>query len=67
MNGAIGIMILISIPAWYFYKADNFQKAFISSFFLFWFLTINHSAMRIAFPGFLYALCLMKITDDGSK
>ena len=66
-HGAIGILILIGliilpfINAW---QANNFQRAFLFSFFLFWFLTINHSAMRIAFPGFIYALSLMKVKDE---
>lgn len=66
-HGAIGIIILIGliflpfINAW---RANNFQRAFIFAFFLFWFLTINHSAMRIAFPGFIYALSLMKVQNE---
>ncbi len=69
-HGLIGIVILvilISIPIAHFYQSNNYQRAFISAFFIFWFLTINHSAMRIAFPGFIYALSLIKITDDGSE
>ena len=46
-----------------FFRADYFQKSFIISFYVLWFLTINHSAMRIALPGFIYALSLIKITD----
>ena len=68
-HGSIGVVILIIlvfIPLAHFFQSNNFQKAFIAAFFLFWFLTINHSAMRIAFPGFIYALSLMKITDDGN-
>ncbi|OIQ22706.1 O-antigen ligase [Lacinutrix sp. MedPE-SW] len=34
---------------------------FFYSFFLFWFLTINHSSMRIAAPAFIYSLCLLSI------
>ena len=30
-------------------------------FFLFWFLTINHAALRIAAPAFIYALSLIKV------
>jgi hypothetical protein len=66
-HGLIGIIILIiliSIPIVHFYESNNFQRAFISAFFLFWFLTINHSAMRVAFPGFLYAMSLIRITDN---
>ena len=30
----------------------------------FWFATINHSAMRIAAPAFLYALSLLTIVYE---
>ena len=40
------------------------KKAFTISFYLFWFLTINHSAMRIALPGFIYGLSLIRIVPD---
>ena len=69
-HGLIGVIILailFLIPILLFYKSNNYQRAFIASFFLFWFLTINHSAMRIAFPSFIYALSLIRITDDGNK
>lgn len=68
-HGLIGVVILIllfAIPIAHFRRSNSFQKAFIVSFFLFWFLTINHSAMRVAFPSFIYGLCLIRITDDGS-
>jgi hypothetical protein len=31
------------------------------SFLIFWLLTINHAAMRIAAPAFVYALSLLKV------
>ena len=68
-HGLLGVIILVmlfAIPIAHFRGSNNFQKAFIVSFFFFWFLTINHSAMRVAFPGFIYGLCLIIITDDGS-
>ncbi len=66
-HGSIGILILImllTIPLSHFYKSNNYQRAFLISFYIFWFLTISHSAMRIAFPGFIYGLSLIVITDD---
>lgn len=39
----------------------NFQKSFTVAFFLLWFLTVNHSAMRVVFPSFIYGLCLINI------
>ncbi|WP_298764353.1 O-antigen ligase [uncultured Polaribacter sp.] len=65
-HGIIGFFILImllTVPLFNFLRGDNFQKAFIISFYVIWFLTINHSAMRIAIPGFIYALSLIRITD----
>lgn len=69
-HGSIGILILvilISVPIAHFYQSNNFQRAFTIAFLLFWFLTINHSAMRIAFPGFIYALGLIRIIDDRNE
>ena len=60
--GLIILFILLGVPLFNFSRSNNFQKAFIISFYLLWFLTINHSAMRIALPGFIYALCLINIT-----
>lgn len=65
-HGFIGLVILIIllvVPLENFRFANNYQRAFLGAFYLFWLLTINHSAMRIAFPGFIYALSLIRITD----
>ena len=64
-HGLIGVfvlLILIFIPAKHILNQPFIAMAFLSSFLLFWFLTINHSAMRIAFPAFVYGLSLIKIT-----
>lgn len=66
-HGSIGIVILLILflkPFSHFRRLNRYQLAFSAAFFLFWFLTISHSAMRIAMPGFLYALCLLNIVDD---
>lgn len=66
-HGSIGIVILLILlvqPLLYIFKSNNFQRAFLSAFLLFWFLTICHSAMRIAFPSFIYALSLINIVDQ---
>ncbi|MCH3884999.1 O-antigen ligase family protein [Tenacibaculum aquimarinum] len=66
-HGLIGIIILIILfvpPLTHIYQSNNFQRAFLLSFLAFWFLTISHSAMRVAFPSFIYALSLIVITDD---
>ncbi|MDX6746055.1 O-antigen ligase family protein [Polaribacter sp. PL03] len=66
-HGYIGFFLLIMlliVPLFNFFRGDFYQKAFIISFYAIWFLTINHSAMRIALPGFIYALSLIKITEN---
>jgi hypothetical protein len=61
--GIVILLILILVPIEHFMKSSNYQRAFLLSFYAFWFLTINHSAMRVAFPGFIYGLSLIKITQ----
>ncbi|TVZ54870.1 O-antigen ligase-like membrane protein [Lutibacter sp. Hel_I_33_5] len=66
-HGMIGIIILFILfffPIKILYNSNNYQKAFLLSFFLFWFLTISHSGMRIAFPGFIYGLSLIYIKHE---
>lgn len=66
-HGFFGVLILLILfitPLWGIIEANNFQRGFLIAFFLLWFLTINHSAMRIAFPGFIYGLCLINIVED---
>ncbi|GGG99499.1 ligase [Polaribacter pacificus] len=63
-HGLIGLILLILllfIPLENIWFSNNYQRAFLISFYVFWFFTINHSAMRIAFSGFVYALSLIKI------
>ncbi len=62
--GFILLLLLIFVPMFNFFRSDLYGKAFIISFYSLWFLTINHSAMRIALPGFIYALSLIRITED---
>ncbi len=65
-HGGIGVILLgllIIMPLSNFFRSNNYQKGFIIAFYSFWFLTINHSAMRIAFPGFIYAISLVIITN----
>lgn len=42
-------------------RLRNKSNIYFYSFFLFWFLTINHSAMRIAAPAFIYGLSLLNV------
>ena len=62
MLGVVAIFILIFVPIifWTKFKNNYYFLAFLG----FWFLTINHSAMRIALPAFVYGLALLYIVDD---
>lgn len=58
--GVICLLILLITPLVFYF--NNKQHIFLLSFFIFWLLTINHAAMRIAAPAFIYALTLLKLT-----
>ena len=60
--GIFAILIVFLTPIFRFLSFH--QNVFIFSFFLFWFLTINHSAMRIAAPAYIYGLTLLTITSE---
>lgn len=60
--GIVALLILILVPIRHMFKQSYLARAFLASFLIFWFLTINHSAMRIAFPGFIYGLSVAAIT-----
>jgi O-antigen ligase len=57
--GLLGLLILFLTPI-VLYMSDRTQ-IFALVFMTFWLLTINHAAMRIAAPAFVYALALLKI------
>lgn len=57
--GVMGLAILIFTPVILY--IDNKQHFFFFSMLVFWLLTINHAAMRLAAPGFVYALSLLKV------
>ena len=59
MFGIIALLILIITPLLTF--ARNRKNIYLIPFFIFWLLTINHAAMRLAAPAFVYALCLLHI------
>ena len=60
--GVVAILILISVPIIFWTKFKN--NYYFLAFLAFWFLTINHSAMRIALPAFVYGLALLYIVDE---
>ncbi|MCF6280157.1 MAG: O-antigen ligase family protein [Flavobacteriaceae bacterium] len=61
MIGVLILLLLIFIPIFNAWPQPAYAKAFLAAFFIFWFLTINHSAMRVSFPGFIYGLSLIRI------
>lgn len=64
-HGTMGILALLIVfftPIFLF--LDNKQHIFMFSFLFFWLLTINHAAMRIAAPAFVYSLSLLKVFMD---
>ncbi|WP_198012048.1 O-antigen ligase family protein [Gillisia sp. CAL575] len=60
--GLTAILILIFVPIVFWFKFKN--NYYFLAFLAFWFLTINHSAMRIALPAFVYGLALLYIVDE---
>ncbi|GAA3567476.1 O-antigen ligase family protein [Snuella lapsa] len=60
--GIVIIMILIIKPMGY--RTSNKRNYFFYAFLAFWFATINHSGMRIAAPGLLYAFALLNVVPE---
>jgi len=63
--GVLGLFILFATPL--FLYLDNNHNIYLLSFIVFWILTINHAAMRIAAPAFVYALSLLKVVVINEK
>ena len=63
--GILGLMILFITPIVLY--TNNKYNIYILCFVLFWLLTINHAAMRIAAPAFIYSLSLLKVTLNEEK
>ncbi|MCR8666348.1 O-antigen ligase family protein [Aestuariibaculum sp. M13] len=64
-HGLLGILafsILLLTPL--VFRTRDRSNLLFFSFYFFWFLTINHSSMRIAAPAFIYALSLLHIKHD---
>lgn len=57
--GLLAFSILLIAPLLFRLKTKS--NIFFYSCYIFWFLTINHSSMRIAAPAFVYGLCLLDI------
>lgn len=57
--GVLGLLILIFTPLVLYF--ENKFNMFLLCFVAFWFLTINHAAMRTAIPAFVYSLSLLNV------
>ncbi|MFH7018024.1 O-antigen ligase family protein [Flavobacterium sp. FlaQc-47] len=57
--GIFGLVLLFITPIIIY--VNNRQHLYFFSFFVFWMLTINHAAMRIAAPAFVYGLSLLLV------
>lgn len=69
-HGGIGLIILgllILVPLYQIKQQSYLAKAFLSAFFVIWFLTINHSAMRVALPAFFYGLSTIQLMKKDSE
>lgn len=62
LMGILALLIVLFTP--FFLYLDNKQNIYMFSLLLFWLLTINHAAMRIAAPAFVYSLSLLKVYMD---
>jgi O-antigen ligase/polysaccharide polymerase Wzy-like membrane protein len=61
-HGALGVMmLLILFVTPIFLHMDNRKNFFMFPILFFWLLTINHAAMRIAAPAFVYSLALLNV------
>ncbi|HEY6143488.1 MAG TPA: O-antigen ligase family protein [Flavobacterium sp.] len=57
--GIMGLIILLFTPL--FLYLENKFNMYLLCFVVFWFLTINHAAMRTAAPAFVYSLSLLNV------
>ena len=60
LMGILSILVLIITPL--IFRIKDRSNLYTYSFLAFWFLTINHSSMRIAAPAFIYGLSVLSIT-----
>lgn len=57
--GIVGLLLLFFTPLSLY--VENKFNMFLMCFLAFWFLTINHAAMRTAAPAFVYSLSLLNV------
>ncbi|TRX13496.1 O-antigen ligase family protein [Flavobacterium gawalongense] len=63
--GIFALLILFFTPL--FLYLENKFNMFLLCFIVFWFLTINHAAMRTAAPAFVYSLSLLNVQLGGGS
>ncbi|PWA07487.1 O-antigen ligase family protein [Flavobacterium psychrotolerans] len=63
--GVLGLIILFATPLVLY--MDNNNNVYLLCFILFWIMTINHAAMRLAAPAFIYSLSLLKVAFNEEK
>ncbi|MCT8340032.1 O-antigen ligase family protein [Flavobacteriaceae bacterium TK19130] len=61
--GALGILMIAPLA----FRLRNRSNIYFFSFYVFWFLTINHSSMRLAAPAFMYGLILIAVVKPNAK
>ncbi|WP_144669713.1 O-antigen ligase family protein [Dokdonia sp. Hel_I_53] len=67
-HGILGVVILAILSIYpLIYRSRNRRNYLFYSALGFWFLTINHSSMRIAAPAFIYALSLLNVVYEKKK
>lgn len=59
--GVVGLLILFLTPISFFIRKKVNYNIYTLPFLLFWLLTLNHAAMRLAAPAFIYALSLLNV------
>ncbi|MEM7086950.1 MAG: O-antigen ligase family protein [Bacteroidota bacterium] len=63
--GLMALAVLLFNPLIVRFK--NRSNLFLFSFVVFWFLTINHSSMRLVAPAFVYGLAILTIVRERKK
>lgn len=63
--GLMALAVLLLCPLIIRFK--NRSNLFLFSFVAFWFLTINHSSMRLVAPAFVYGLAVLTIIRERKK
>jgi len=63
--GLMALAVLLLSPLIMRFK--NRSNLFLFSFVFFWFLTINHSSMRLVAPAFVYGLAVLTIVRERKK